>query len=188
MRIISGKYKGHHLVSFDADHIRPTTDRVKETIFNKFMTVVDGSRVLDLFCGTGSLGLESLSRGALECHFVDDSKKSLQILTQNLQKLKIESSVYSISQREVLHFLKKYNDPPFDLILIDPPFTQKMAQEVMEALSLSSVFHAETLIAIESQKKEPMKDQFGQLCRYDLKDYGDKILSFFSVSSDKDQE
>ena len=74
MRIISGKYKGHQLVSFQADHIRPTTDRVKESLFNMIQGEIDGARVLDLFSGTGSLGLEALSRGAREVIFVEKSK------------------------------------------------------------------------------------------------------------------
>ncbi len=186
MRIIAGKFKGHNLVSFDADHIRPTTDRVKETLFNKFMIQVEDSRVLDLFSGTGSLGLESLSRGALFCDFVDESRKSIQILQKNIEKLKLEQEYYSIQQKDAFSYLKKYEGQPYDLILIDPPFTKKIADEIMTALSVSQVFHAHTRIAIESQKKERMVDQYGRLQRYDVKDYGDKILSFFEVSGDKD--
>ena len=83
MRIISGKFKGRSLISFKASHIRPTTDRVKESLFNKIQGETEGARVLDLFAGTGSLGLEALSRGAAFVHFVDDSPVSLKILKQN---------------------------------------------------------------------------------------------------------
>ena len=84
MRIISGKFKGRNLVSFKADHIRPTMDRVKETLFNKWMHEVDDSLFLDLFSGTGSLGLEALSRGARHVTFVEKSNKSIQIIKENL--------------------------------------------------------------------------------------------------------
>lgn len=184
MRIISGKYKGHPLVSFEARHIRPTTDRVKETLFNKFMGEVEGARVLDLFSGTGSLGLESISRGAKFCQFVDDHRKSLEILKKNIQKLKVPESEYGILQKDALSFLSKYEGEPFDLILIDPPFTEKMAHEVLVTLSQSKVFHPQTKMAIESVKKERMEDNYAPILRYDFRDYGDKILSFFHVSDD----
>src|SRR5690606_5573787 len=90
LRIISGRYKGRSLVSFKAPHIRPTTDRVKESLFNKIQSRVDGSRVLDLFSGTGSLGLEAISRGASLVEFVDDSASSLNILKKNLKLLSID--------------------------------------------------------------------------------------------------
>src|SRR3954462_11414596 len=89
MRIISGKYKGRQLVDFSADHIRPTTDRVKETLFNKLMGIIEGARVLDLFSGTGNLSIECLSRGAAWVDIVENHKKSLSIIRENLALLKI---------------------------------------------------------------------------------------------------
>lgn len=180
MRIISGKFKGRVLTSFQADHIRPTTDRVKETLFNKWMHSLDEARVLDLFSGTGSLGLEALSRGAVHVDFVEGNLKSIEILKKNISLLKLDKSEYSILKSDVIIFLKKYKGEPFDLILVDPPFTEKMAHDVMQALDLSACYKAGTLIAIESQKKERMDEQYSQLYRYDMNDYGDKVLSFFA--------
>ncbi len=179
MRIISGKYKGRVLTSFDEAHIRPTMDRVKETLFNKWMSDVAEARVLDLFSGTGSLGLEALSRDAKHVTFVDKNLKSVQILKKNIELLKIDNSEYSILQKDVSIFLQNFVGNAFDLILIDPPFTEMMAHQVMEALKESSCFGETTLIAIESVKKEQMESEYGQLFRYDVKDYGDKVLSFF---------
>lgn len=179
MRIISGRYKGRVLASFQADHIRPTTDRVKESLFNKWMHHVDGARVLDLFSGTGSLGLEALSRGAKHVDFVEENQKSLVILKKNISLLEISPVEHSIFKQDVLTYLQKYQGPAYDLILADPPFTKKMAHDVMLALDASSCFHAETLIAIESQKKERMDESYSQLVRYHYNDYGDKLLSFF---------
>jgi len=179
MRIVSGKYKGRVLTSFQADHIRPTMDRVKETLFNKWMHEVDGARVLDLFSGTGSLGLEALSRGAQHVDFVELNNKSIQILKKNIDLLKIPKEEFSVTKSDVLGFLRKYQGSAYNLILIDPPFTEKMAHEVMEALDSSACFDDNTLIAIESIKQERMDDEYNQLIRYDFKDYGDKFLSFF---------
>jgi len=184
MRIISGKFKGHHLVSFKADHIRPTTDRVKETLFNKLMFDLEGARVLDLFCGTGNLGIEALSRGAQHVTFVDAHKQSLLITRENLQKLKVEKNDYSILQKDVLSYLKGYEGEKFDVIFADPPFTKKMAHDVMLALSSSGGFHSSTLISIESEKKERLDEQYSPLSRYDVREFGDKFLSFFKESSE----
>lgn len=180
MRIISGRFKGRVLSSFQADHIRPTTDRVKESLFNKWMGLVDGADVLDLFSGTGNLGLESLSRGCRHVDFVELNLKSIQILKKNVDLLKLSSEEYRIHKQDVLLYLKKYNGPAYGLILADPPFTEKMAHEVMLALDNSQCFNSSTLIAIESHKKERIDDQYTNLYRYDFNDYGDKVLSFFA--------
>lgn len=183
MRIISGKFKGHHLVSFKAGHIRPTTDRVKETLFNKVMNEAHLGQVLDLFCGTGNLGLEALSRGAERVIFVDDHKQSLLITRQNLDKLKVDKSEYQVLQKDVVSFLKNYEGEPFDLILADPPFTKKMAHDVMLAASQSQAFGSATILTIESEQKERMDDEYGSILRYDKREFGDKILSFFQKKS-----
>lgn len=180
MRIISGRFRGRVLSSFQADHIRPTTDRVKETIFNKWMHYTDGARVLDLFSGTGNLGIEALSRGAIHVDFVEMNTKSIAILKKNVELLKLDSNEYKVHKQDVLQYLKRYQGEPFSLILIDPPFTEKMAHEVMVALDQSACFDENTLIAIESQKKERMDDAYTTLYRYHFNDYGDKLLSFFA--------
>lgn len=179
MRIISGKFKGRQLASFRADHIRPTMDRVKETLFNKLMHHLDGARVLDLFAGTGNLGIEALSRDAVHVTFVEMHPKSLQIIRQNLDLLKIEKSEATVIKRDVLKFLSAENGHPYDLIFIDPPFTEKMADQVMSALSQSKLFHESTIIAIEAIKQEFIGDEYGELFCYDRQNYGDKSLSLF---------
>lgn len=183
MRIISGKYKGRQLVSFKADHIRPTMDRIKETIFNKWMHYVDEATVLDLFAGTGNLGIEALSRGAKHITFVEKNFISVNIINENLKLLKIDKNEINVQQKDVLIYLKNYSDnKKFDLIFIDPPFTEKMADEVMQAISSSPVFSLETMIVIESIKQEKICDQYGDLICYDRLDYGDKFLSFFKMA------
>ena len=180
MRIISGKFKGRQLVSFKADHIRPTMDRVKETIFNKWMMYVDEAKVLDLFAGTGNLGIEALSRGAAHVTFVEKNIKSMNIVKENLQLLKINPSEYQLQMKDVLAFVRQNSSVTYDLIFIDPPFTEKMAHDVMDAVGSSHLFKDETRIVIESIKQERIDDAYGALVCYDRLDYGDKFLSFFS--------
>lgn len=181
MRIISGKFKGQRLVAFKADHIRPTTDRVKESLFNKWSRYIEGATVLDLFCGTGSLGLEALSRHAHFVEFVDSNDKSLRILNENVKKLGIESG-FHVTKRDALQFLKS-SSQAFDLIFIDPPFTKSMADKVLLALSQSTVLSDGGLVAIESGTKEYIQDDYGSIRLYDRKEFGDKTLSLYERSS-----
>lgn len=183
MRIISGKYKGHQLVNFSADHIRPTTDRVKETLFNIIQGHIPDAMVLDLFSGTGNLGIEALSRGAKEVTFIENHLKSLELIRKNIEKLKI-TEPHLILKQEVLSFLKSKTTKTFDLILIDPPFTKQMADEVMLTLSTSTLFHENTLIAIESAKKESLQLSYNTLHCADQRLFGDKILSFFAQKNE----
>lgn len=182
MRIISGKYKGQLLNNFSADHIRPTTDRVKETLFNILQNELPGAKVLDLFAGTGNLGLEALSRGAEEVVFVESHPKSLDIIRKNIEKLKITEK-YTIVNKDVLRFLETAPNTTYDVIFADPPFTKLMADEVMTFASKSLVFGGNTVMAIESAKREKLESQYGELIRADQRIFGDKILSFFKKST-----
>jgi 16S rRNA (guanine966-N2)-methyltransferase len=179
MRIIAGKYKGLQLVSFNADHIRPTTDRVKESIFNKWMTLLEDARCLDLFSGTGNLSLEALSRGARRVVAVEKSKQSLKILRENLEKLKVPKEDIQVVQDDVFRFLKNFDGEAFDLIFLDPPFTEKWAHELMQALAVSRVFKPGTHIMIESGTKEAISDQYSPLELLDRRAFGDKTVSYF---------
>lgn len=180
MRIIAGKYGGRKLVSFQAPHLRPTTDRIKESIFNSWSERFDEAKVLDLFAGTGNLSFESLSRGAESVLSVEQSDKSIQIIKKNQKTLGIGDE-QSIQKKDVIKFLSQYLGASFDLIFIDPPFTKKMADETMTALSESKVYHEDTLIVIESTKHEKIGDEYGEIVCYRRKDFGDKKVSFFEV-------
>lgn len=180
MRVISGKYKGQNLVSFNADHIRPTTDRVKESMFNMLQFYLPEARVLDLFSGTGNLGIEALSRGADSVCFVEKSKKSIEILKKNLQKIKVEED-YSIIPKDVLSFLKSFEGDAYDVIFADPPFTEMMAHDVMLGISKSKVLKSDTVIAIESGRREKVEKDYDSLVMYDQREFGDKFLSLFKA-------
>lgn len=177
MRVIAGKFKGRQLASFSGSQVRPMMDRVKETLFNKIQFEVPGSKVLDLFSGTGSLGIEALSREAEQVVAVEKSASSIQIIKKNLEKLKIHED-FLIVKKDVFSYIKS-TDSVFDIVLVDPPFTKKIANKVMEELSKSNVCHPEGVIAIESQKQEVIEDKYGEWEVWDRKDYGDKKLSFY---------
>ncbi len=177
MRIIAGKFGGRKLVSFKADHVRPTTDRVKEAIFNKVQFGIEGSQVLDLFSGTGNLALEALSRGAIHVDAVEQSSKSIQIIEKNKTTLGVKNEL-KIFSSDVLKFLKGCKQT-YDYIFVDPPFTKKMADEVMESISQVKAFEVGTELFIESSSHETIKSVYGDWNAKSQKSYGDKWLSHF---------
>lgn len=178
MRVISGRFKGRRLVSFEAGHVRPTTDRVKESIFNSLQSDIDGARVLDLFAGTGNLAIESVSRGAVDVTAVEVNKKSIQVIKKNLATLDIESEI-SLIQDDVFRFLKNYSGSAFEIVFIDPPFTEKLGHSVMEAMGASKVAAEGTCVIIETGLKERIEDSYPGFVLENRKDFGDKVVSRF---------
>jgi 16S rRNA (guanine966-N2)-methyltransferase len=178
MRIIAGRFRGRKLVHFKADHIRPTTDRVKESVFNKLQGYLDGSRVLDLFAGTGNLSCEAISRGAASVDAVELSRKSIAIINQNLELLEIENDVRVINE-DVLKYLRRYQGAPYDLIFADPPFTEKLADQVLTEAAKSEALGPETVLVLESSSHEHVAESYENLECSDRRDYGDKTVSFW---------
>lgn len=177
MRVIAGKYGGRKLSAFKADHLRPTTDRVKETIFNKLQFIIDGACVLDLFSGTGNLSIEALSRGAQSVVAVDISSKSMSILNKNKNLLGIGEELKPV-QMDIFKFLST-SQSPFDIILVDPPFTKKMGDQVLRALCQSSCFTKQSEVFIETSNQETVSQSYGTMIEKSKKSYGDKFLSHY---------
>lgn len=182
MRVISGKFKGRQLVSFEAAHIRPTTDRVKETLFNKLMAYVDGARVLDLFSGTGSLAIECISRGASWVDLVESHDKSLAIIGQNFEKLGIKEG-FKIHKLDAFRYIRGFEGKPYDVVLADPPFTEKFAHDLALSIGSSQLLHSGSIVVIEASSKERMDEQYPGLNRLDQRQFGDKHLNFFEKAN-----
>jgi 16S rRNA (guanine966-N2)-methyltransferase len=178
MRIISGKLKGRRLVSFKAEHIRPTTDRVKEVLFNILQGDLPGARVCDLFSGTGNLAIEAYSRGAGYVEAVESHKTSLQIIADNLRELKLSKEIHVV-KKDVYSYLEGYSGEPFDLVFIDPPFTERMAHPVLEAVAKSEVCREGGVVIIEASKHERVDDNYGVYKLLDRRDFGDKSAFIF---------
>lgn len=186
MRIIAGRFRGRKLAHFKADHIRPTTDRIKESVFNKLQGFVEDAKVLDLFSGTGNLTCESISRGAAKVVAVELSRKSIAIIRENLDLLDIADDVEIVND-DVLKFLKRYQGEPFDLVIADPPFTEKLADSVLTALGQSHAVGSQTRVVIESSSHEKVAETYEGLERTDQRDYGDKRVSFWQKSQSEDE-
>ena len=184
MRIIGGIFKGRVLVSPKDNYLRPISSRVKESLFNILRDNIKDTIVLDLFAGTGSLSIEALSQGAKKVFAVEKHPQSLKIIYNNLENLRITKQEIQVFKCDVFDFLKKYKKSlKFDLIFIDPPFTQKLANETMKQLAKSATFKKETLVVIESSQYETIKDSYPPLALFDKRYFGDKLLSFFKTTS-----
>lgn len=184
MRIISGKYKGRQLVNFKADNIRPTTDRVKETLFNKLMARIDGARVLDMFSGTGNLAIECMSRGAAWVDMVESHKKSLSIIRENLELLKIKEG-FKVHPVDAFKYIQSYSGTAYDIVIADPPFTQSWAHDLCTAVGASRLLADDSLFVIECSSKERMDETYAGLIHLDRREFGDKHLNFFEKANQK---
>ncbi len=161
MRIIGGKFKGLKLIPPSDLGIRPTSDRFKEALFSildskKYNINIYNSKLIDIFSGTGALGIEALSRGAKKVYFLDQDTKSIQIIKTNISKLKINNQddiTIKIIKEEATKALKKVNEI-FDIVLMDPPYNKNIIKEILENLKNHNLINTNSYIFAESDKTE----------------------------------
>lgn len=181
MRVISGIRKGHKLKAPKGLDVRPTEDRIKESLFNMLKGINSESIVLDLFAGTGSIGIEFLSRGALKCYFVDLSPASLAVVKENLQHTKLED-LSVIVRKDAVLAIKDFNksNTCFDFIYIDPPFRhEELMSNVLETIDEYSILADEGTIIIEHEKELELKDNLYGFIKINHRNYGSKTLTFY---------
>ncbi|TCJ95892.1 16S rRNA m(2)G-966 methyltransferase [Volucribacter psittacicida] len=153
VRIIAGQWRGRKLPVLMAEGLRPTGDRVKETLFNWLMPYIVDSRCLDCFAGSGSLGFEALSRQAKSVTFIEYEKSVAKQLQQNLQQLKCTPEQAKVIQQNSLDWLKQsQNQPHFDLVFLDPPFHHNLAQQAIDRLHQYQWLAPNALIYVETEK------------------------------------
>ena len=155
VRIIAGKWRGRKLDVIDSPALRPTPDRVRETLFNWIQQEIVGARCLDLFAGTGALGFEALSRDASEVVMVESSPKIVELLEQHAQTLKSEN--HSIELADGLSWLRQATKG-FDIIFLDPPFEQGYIEKCCALIIEESLLNANGLVYIESEKNLTLPD------------------------------
>lgn len=176
MKIISGKYKGRVLEGFDIAGTRPTMDRVKESLFAMIQSYLEDATVLDLFAGSGNLGIEALSEGAQEIYLVDKNKKACQVIKRNINKIGIEAS--DIFCGDYKSALKKYQEQSikFDIIFLDPPYQTDLVKKSMEVIEKYELLSKNGIIVAESNTLDKI------ICSNKLeivksKKYGDKVVA-----------
>lgn len=172
MRVISGDSKGKKLVDNKFSHIRPTTDKVKQALFTKLQFFIEEKRVLDLFAGTGALGIEALSRKASEVVFVDSNIKSVLLIKQNLKNLGLQAKVI---KSDALKFLNQ-KIGKFDLIILDPPYASKLYEPALEKIAEQDLLEDDGIIVCEHEKNE--KIDFSAFTVFDEKRYGNIVLTY----------
>jgi 16S rRNA (guanine(966)-N(2))-methyltransferase RsmD len=192
MRVIAGKYRGRSLRSLRGTDIRPTSDRLRETLFNVLTAgnpeALQGSVWLDLFAGTGAVGIEALSRGAKKSYFVETSAAAAKLIEQNLHNLGIVDG-YKIMRDDLSGVLWRLQRERVaaDVVFLDPPYRMQNAyEETLTALADSSLVWAMTLVVAEHEKKFDPGDEFGSLRRTRKLTQGNAALSFYRIGGQPD--
>jgi 16S rRNA (guanine966-N2)-methyltransferase len=182
MRVIAGSARGLKLTAPAGMQTRPTSDRVKEALFSIIASRRElvGARVLDICAGTGSLGIEALSRGAASCCFIEQGRPVLGMLEKNLVRTGLEAKgeCLALDALKGLNTLSQQGKV-FDIVFFDPPYSSNLYTLVPEALNALSLLSDEALLVAECSARTPLAERYGMLVRIDRRVYGDTALEFF---------
>ena len=175
MRIVAGKYKRTPLKTLDSLDTRPTKDMVREALFSSIQ-IDEGDRFLDLFAGSGAIGIEAISRGASKVVFNDSSKEACRVIEENLEKIKEKAHVYN-EDYEICLF--KLNEMPFDYIYLDPPYAFTEYEKTFELIERYHVLSPKGIIISEVKKDVDLKERYGSLHCYKERRYGIAKLLYY---------
>lgn len=188
MRVIAGSARGRQLQDFKGRSIRPTADRVKEAVFSSLMVRLPGSHVLDLFAGTGALGVEALSRGAGLAVFVENDRKACDLIRANLAACGWKQSLgVRVLQMDAIHWMssagarsvRDNEDGRFDIILADPPYFKGYEEKTLELVSGYGFLSPGGVLVLESSARQTLPEQVGSLCMTKSKKYGESMISYY---------
>ena len=188
MRIITGKAKGIVLKTLSGDATRPTTDRVKEAVFSMLQFDIEDRSILDLFAGSGQMGLEALSRGASKAVFVDKSKDAVKIIKENIAKTKLADNS-TVFQSDYIDFIKRNSGESFDIIIIDPPYALKMYNPALKALLDANMIKSTSIIVCESGTDEIFNGDTVLQSRFAVakqNKYGNTYITVLNLQNDED--
>jgi len=194
MRIIAGKYRSRILKSLKGNALRPTSDRLRETLFNVLGPNVTGSRFLDVFAGTGAVGIEAISRGALEVVFIENHIPAATLIRRNLASLEIQNGAQillfdALRALEKLAARHKPTDPPFDFAFVDPPYAEKdQYDRVLGFLGSAPFLGPGSLVIAEHRRTFELPQRIGRLLQTRILRQGDAALSFFERQAADDDE
>lgn len=176
MRVISGKYRGKNLTGFDIDGTRPTMDRVKESLFAMIQNKLNGSVVLDLFAGSGSLGIEAISNGSKTAYFVDNNIELINIIKSNTKNMDEDIHILKSDYKSAIELLKNSNIK-FDIVFLDPPYKLNLINDSIKRLLDSDLINSGGLIICEYENEEIKCD----LELLKSKSYGSKNIRIYKV-------
>ena len=182
MRVISGVAKGRRLFAPKGMETRPITSKIKESLFNIWQTKIKGAFFLDLFAGSGSMGVEALSRGAEKVVFVEKSRSAVEVIKKNLAVCGFHNG-YELYRDDVfrrINLLSQRQDK-FDIVYLDPPFTKpEIFVPVIESLGNAKILASEGMAVIRIRKDIAFPETIGNLCRFRQKIYGISVINFYS--------
>lgn len=183
MRIISGSRRGHKLHEFTGQDVRPTTDRVKESIFNLVQGYVPSSRVLDMYAGSGALSFEALSRGAAYAVLLDNDPKSIEIIRKNVSELGFYE-MCQIRNISCFDYAKSTNDS-FDVIFLDPPYNKGLIEPTLMAIAENNLLNPDGIIVLESDNTD-FKSEFSGLEMIKQRRYGRTFITIYKNAQDRE--
>ena len=180
MRVIGGTYGGRRLRSIDGSGVRPTSDRLRETLFNILAPRIADSRFLDICAGSGAVGIEALSRGAREATLIEKSRRACSAIEANLTSLGIEGT--SIVNRDAQSALKRLdeNQQRFDVVFFDPPYASEIYAQVMETLGATGLVAERGIVVVEYRTKDRPQEEYGELKIYREVKQGESALAFYA--------
>lgn len=185
MRVIAGKCRSRILKSLKGQALRPTSDRLRETLFDVLANRVEGSRFLDIFAGTGAVGIEALSRGASSASFIEKQRSAVRLIHENLNALDLTAvgQVFSGDAAKILETLDeriRVSGPAFDLAFLDPPYASDQDySRVLNILGNSRVLRENAIVVAEHHHKKRLSESSGSLFRFRILRQGDATLSFY---------
>ena len=182
MRVITGIARGKKLITLDGLDVRPTTEMVKEAIFSSIHFDLPGASVLDLFSGSGQLGIEAISRGAKHCVFVDKSKSSIDIIKKNIEACGFnpQSMVLNMDSMEYLSVAKT----GIDIALLDPPYREGLITKALPLLD--RIMSDNSVVVCEHENELSLDESYGRLKKTKTKRYGKISVSYFEINSEDD--
>lgn len=188
MRVISGTAKGRQLAPFPGREIRPTTDFIREAIFSILFShfgALAGKKVLDLFAGTGAMGIEALSRGAAEAVFIEKNRQAAALIQRNLNHCALNAASRILAE-DAVKALPRLKGERFDLIFMDPPYGQGLLPPLLGLASDLEILSETGVVCAESGKKEDLPDVIGALTLFKKNRYGSTAVHFFRSFSGQD--
>jgi 16S rRNA (guanine966-N2)-methyltransferase len=184
MRIISGTYRGLRLATLKSGKLRPTSDQLRETLFNVIGPAIEGTVFLDAYAGSGGVGLEALSRGAREAVFIEHHRAAAELIRKNIAALTIESGFYVMTCSVLTGLDRLEKDAErFDFIFLDPPYDEiREYHHVLRQLARSHLINPSSLVIAEHSRRVVLEDRYGALVRTRTVRHGDAQLSFYRLA------
>lgn len=168
MRIITGKARGVKLRTLEGENTRPTAERTKEAIFSMIQFEIEGKRVLDAFAGSGQMGLEAVSRGALSATLIDENKSAIEIIKKNSELARLKDSVKIIHSKHSDYLNRISGSSPYDIVFLDPPYDSKLIEEALTCLIKNKLVKSSATIICESNDVLENKIDVGLLNKFDI--------------------